>query len=242
MNKKNIDLNILPLITNEKGTKLKFPIHHNLPNLSKGFVIALIGSRNCGKTTLYTNLLLNPNLLNRENYDNAFIISPTIYNDRSAMHLRNAFKASLYDKYDDEIVGSIVEYQQAFTDEDKPRSILIIDDSVGYKTNKLNYLATRSRHNNLNLIFSVQQTKSIKKVVRNNLTDVIIFKTKNKKELQDIYDEWGGMYGCYDEFLKMYKYATKEPYNFLYLKLESNPIKAFKNFTEDITNFSLNRE
>jgi hypothetical protein len=135
-----------------------------------------------------------------------------------------------------------VEYQQAFTDEDKPRSILIIDDSVGYKTNKLNYLATRSRHNNLNLIFSVQQTKSIKKVVRNNLTDVIIFKTKNKKELQDIYDEWGAMYGSYDEFLKMYKYATKEPYNFLYLKLESNPIKAFKNFTEDITNFSLNRE
>tara|TARA_R100001163_G_scaffold32976_1_gene25559 strand:- start:13257 stop:14012 length:756 start_codon:yes stop_codon:yes gene_type:complete len=235
MDNNNIDLNVLPLITNEEGTNLKIPIHPNLPNLKKGFVIALIGNRNCGKTTLYTNLLLNPNMLNRENYDNAFIISPTIYNDRSAKHLRDAFKGSLYDKYNDGIVGDIVEYQQAFSDEDKPRSILIIDDSVGFKTNKLNYLATRSRHNNLNLIFSVQQTKAIKKVVRNNLTDVFIFKTKNKKELQDIYEEWGAMYGSYDEFLKMYKYATKEPYNFLYLKLESNPQKAFKNFSEDIT-------
>lgn len=235
-NKDKYDLSVLPLITETKGTELKYPIHPNMPNLSKSFVMGIIAPRGSGKGVLITNLLLNPNFLNRENYDNAFIISPTIYNDRTAKHLRDNFKGSLFDKYDDTIIRDILQYQQSFSDEDKPKSILVVDDCVGFKTPQLDFLSTRSRHNNISMITSVQQTKAIKKVMRNNLTDVILFKTKNKKELQDIYDEWGALFGSFDEFNKIYKHATKEKYNFLYLKLDENPPQAFHNFTDNITN------
>jgi len=230
------DLNVLPVITDNKGTKLKYPIHSHMPNLSKSFVLGMVAPRGSGKGVLITNLLLNPNFLNRENYDNAFIISPTIYNDRTAAHLRENFKGSLFDKYDDTIIRDIIQYQQSFNDEDKPKTILVCDDLVGFKTPQLDFLSTRSRHNNISMITSVQQCKAIKKVMRNNLTDVILFRTKNKKEFQDIYDEWGALYGSFDEFKKMYDFATKEKYNFLYLKLDENPVQALHNFTENITN------
>ncbi len=230
------DLNVLPVITDNTGQKLKYPIHPHMPNLSKSFVLGIIAPRGSGKGVLITNLLLNPNFLNRENYDNCFIISPTIYNDRTAAHLRENFKGSLFDKYDDTIIRDIIQYQQSFNDEDKPKTILVCDDMIGIKCEAFNNLTTKSRHNNISIITSTQQAKSIKKVVRNNLTDVILFKTKNKKEFQDIYDEWGALYGSFDEFNKMYKHATKEKYNFLYLKLDENPPQAFHNFTENITN------
>jgi len=231
----NSDLQILPLVIDQKGQQLKKAVHPNLPQFP--FVLALIGSRNCGKTTLYTNLLLNPNMLHTENIDHCTIISPTIYNDRSAKHLRDKYRGSIYDQYDDEIIKDLIHYQQQFTDSDKPRSILILDDSVGYKTHHLNFLSTRSRHNNINLIFSVQACKrGLQKTVRNNLTDIIIFRTNNSKEFEEIYLEWGSMFGSRERFKKMYNYATKNKYNFLYLKLNDHPPRALKNFTEDITN------
>jgi hypothetical protein len=222
--------------TDKTAKALKRPIHPNLPDLEKGFVMAIVAPRHSGKTTLYTNLLLNPQMFGRENYDYCFICSPTVLNDDTAQHLRDNFSSTIYPKYEDSIVKDLITFQKSFPKEDRPKSIFVLDDNVGGKTPQLDYLTTRSRHFNIGgLIISTQQAKSIKKVARNNLTDVMLGRTKNNKELEDYYQEWGALYGDRDEFGKMYNYATKDPYSMLYLKMDSNPPRAFKNFSEEIT-------
>tara|TARA_R110000824_G_scaffold113725_8_gene263702 strand:+ start:26 stop:898 length:873 start_codon:yes stop_codon:yes gene_type:complete len=216
--------------------RLKYPIHENLPDLEKNFVMGIIAPRSSGKTTLYTNLIIRPDMFNMENLTGgAFIFSSTIHQDKTAEHLREHFKNSIYPKYDDMVVSDIIKYQNSFADEERPKTLIILDDNVGNKTRYLDFLTTRSRHSNVSLIFSVQAFKHLKKVARANMTDCLVGKTFNMKEWENIYEEVGALYGSRDYFKQMYDYATGVKYSFLYLKLDSNPPRAFKNFTEEIT-------
>jgi len=236
-NNNNIDLNIYPVRDDSKNVyKLKHPIHPVLPDLERNFVLGLVAPRNSGKTTLYTNLLLNPNLFGRDNYAHAMIFSPTIYADITALPLRTHFEHSLYAKYSDSIVKDIIDYQKAHPEETRPKTIIIVDDSLGIKTRYLDMLITRARHWNVSIIVSSQQFKQVNKTARSNFTDLILGKTYNAKELENIYEEVGSLYGSKKRFYKMFAYATKKKYSFLYLKLDKNPPQAYVNFTEDITN------
>lgn len=230
------DLTILPLKTDVESLKLKVPINPILPDLQNGYVILIFAPRGSGKTTLYSNLLLNPNFFKRENYDYAFIISNTIYLDRSAQAIRKHFGDTLYDRYDNKIVDNILQFQKSFSKDDRPRSILILDDCIGSNIKSVTNGVCVARHYNLNVIISTQQSKSIDKRCRLNATDVIVFSTKNWKEIEDIYTEYGMLYGSLERWIKIFRYATKEPYNFLYMKIDKKPYRCFKNFTEDITN------
>ena len=181
------DLTILPLKTDKNSLKLKTPINPILPDLENNFVLLIFAPRGSGKTTLYSNLLLNPNFFKRENYQYAFIISSTIYQDLTAVALREHFKE-------------------------------------------------RFRHDNISCILSAQQSKSVQKIARLNATDVMVFSTKNFKEIEDIYTEYGMLFGSLEKWIQLFRYATKEPYCFLYMKIDKKPYRCFKNFTEDITN------
>ncbi len=187
-------------------------------------------------TTLYSNLLLNPNFFKRENYQYAFIISSTIYQDLSAKALRDNFGETLYDRYDDSIIDNLIKFQRSFKREDRPKTILVLDDICGKNIRACEYGITRFRHDNISCIISTQQSKSVRKVARLNATDVIVGATKNWKEIEDIYTEYGMLFGSLEKWIKIFRYATKEPYHFLYMKIDKKPYRCFKNFTEDITN------
>jgi hypothetical protein len=62
-------------------------------------------------------------------------------------------------------------------------------------------------------------------VCRYNASGYIIFKTHNKKEFVKLEEELEGNFPNFDE---LYKEATEEKYNFLFLDMEK--IKAYKNF------------
>tara|TARA_R110000823_G_scaffold268161_1_gene388107 strand:- start:112 stop:345 length:234 start_codon:yes stop_codon:yes gene_type:complete len=51
-------------------------------------------------------------------------------------------------------------------------------------------------------------------------------------ELSKISDEYSGMFGGDQNFRKIYNKATEVRYDFLYLDLQSNPSRAFKNFNQ----------
>ena len=53
-------------------------------------------------------------------------------------------------------------------------------------------------------------------------------------ELDKISSEFSGMFGGDDKFRKIYGKATEVRYDFLYLDLQSNPARAFRNFEEQI--------
>jgi hypothetical protein len=67
------------------------------------------------------------------------------------------------------------------------------------------------------------QTGGISKPIRSNCNSLIIFKTKNENEFNDLRDEVAGEIGK-DLFTKIYEIATNEPHSFLFI--DFNPKKS----------------
>ena len=124
---------------------------------------------------------------------------------------------------------------------EKPRIAVIFDDMLGSmiysKPRKLNALATYSRHLGqlkeggsigVSLFFLIQsfkcQTGGLNKVIRNQCTQLIVFKTKDNKELEDIADSCGGEISK-ETFIKVYDYAieTGGSHAFLFIDLHKKP-------------------
>ena len=127
----NFDLSVLPVKTNKDGMDLKIPVHKNLPNIKDGAVVLLVARRGEGKSTVISNLMLNPNMLHKENFDYVFVISNTINQDRTAQHLKKEYEATCYDRYDDAIVNDIISFQKSFDNKIRPRTAIILDDCLG---------------------------------------------------------------------------------------------------------------
>lgn len=117
----------------------------------------------------------------------------------------------------------------------KPRIAVIFDDMLGSgiysRPRKLNGLSTYSRHIGqlkeggavgISLFFMIQsykcQTGGLNKVIRNQCTSLILFKTKDKQEMKDVAESVSGEINE-DVFNKVYDAAIKEPYDFLYIDL-----------------------
>ena len=119
----------------------------------------------------------------------------------------------------------------------KPKIAAVFDDCMGSmlysKPRKLNALSTYSRHVGqlkeggaigVSLYFLCQtfkaQSGGLNKVIRNQCTSMIIFKTKDDKELEDIADSCAGEISK-EIFLKVYEEAIGEGTNheFLFVDL-----------------------
>lgn len=229
----NFDLSILPVVEEGNETKLKRKIHPNLPDISTGQMGILVSPVKTGKSTLISNLLLNPNFY-LDLFDNVYIISNTIHNDRTSRFLKEKYSATIFDEYSDEIIDKILKYQESFSKDKRPFIAIIMDDFLGVKHKaKIFQLASRFRHYNIGLLlFASQLFKALPTVCRQNATFAIIGKNPNDSEVIKMVETFGSSFGGKDNFLRLYKEATSEKYNFLYLDLNSNPHKAFINFTE----------
>lgn len=124
----------------------------------------------------------------------------------------------------------------------RPKVALILDDILGSflmskGIRKVNNLAIRHRHIShvnaegggaigISTFFLTQtfrcQTGGISKPIRSNCNSLIIFKTKNENEFNDLRDEVAGEIGK-ELFTKIYEMATDEPHSFLFI--DFNPKK-----------------
>ena len=185
-----------------------------------------------GKSTIISNLLLNEDFYGQEYFDQVKVISNTINNDVTSRFLKEAFDVS--DSYSDQQITDIVEYQKGFEKHLQPEIALILDDCLGSvkRESVVNHLASRFRHYNIKLLlFSSQVFKYASNVVRQNATNVIVGSPfPNQRELDKIADEFGDCYGGRDNFLKIYRLATPNRYDFLHLDIQSNPPLAYHNF------------
>ena len=211
------------------------PLHPNIPSIPS--LILCIAGYNSGKTTLINSMLLQ----SRENgfygaqdlFDETIIMSNTINNDPTARFLKKAFTVT--DGYSDGMISELYQRQKAFGEKkNAPFIALIADDILGRnlkRNSELSFFATRFRHANCGLLaIFVQNFKSVDTILRNNSSDIIIFKQTNKRQLEQIEEEFGGIYE--NNFMELYKIATQEKYNFLYLRLKTG--EAFRNFEEKI--------
>jgi len=129
-----------------------------------------------------------------------------------------------------------------YLDGRRPKIACIFDDILGSflmskGIRKVNNLAIKHRHIapvkaegggavGISTFFLTQtfrcQTGGISKPIRSNCNSLIIFKTKNENEFNDLRDEVAGEIGK-DLFTKIYEIATNEPHSFLFI--DFNPKK-----------------
>jgi len=145
----------------------------------------------------------------------------------------------------------------------KPRIAVLFDDMLGSmiysKPRKINALSTYSRHLGqleeggsigVSLFFLIQsfkcQTGGLNRVIRNQCTSMIIFRTKDNQELDDIADSCGGEISK-DKFIQVYDYAIEtggsHPFLFIDLHKKDNHPSMFRvNFDKFIIVDELNKK
>ena len=215
--------------------------HEHLPSIKRnsGSLILIVGTTNSGKTTLINNLLLNKNFWGRRPnmpqgaFETVMIISPSLYLDDSCRFLVENFDC--YSEFKDEIIEQMKTRQLALPKDKRPKQMIVIDDSVGLieRNSSINYLGTRYRHFNCNMIMSVQSFRGCSPIMRTNANCVILMNgIMNAKEMEKILDEYNDIFKgtlgyCYK------KYAPKK-YDFIYMKVRENPPKMYQGFHTEI--------
>tara|TARA_R110000851_G_scaffold258693_2_gene411157 strand:+ start:1239 stop:1958 length:720 start_codon:yes stop_codon:yes gene_type:complete len=218
--------------------------HENLPDIGlgvpgKGALLVLLSPRNTGKSCLAVNLFLNPSMWgdptseNGSSFEQVYVISPTINVDKSSRALKKKFIT--FDQYHPDIIRGIIDNQLSMGD-DAPEIAIFIDDSVGLMDKELSMLSTKSRHMNCKLlIISSQKFKgALAPILRANITDLIVGSPfPNSKDLEAVADEFGDQYQGKDEWLKLYREATPNKYDFAYMRF-GTPSEFYHNFEKKI--------
>tara|TARA_R100000654_G_scaffold163_6_gene584 strand:- start:6506 stop:7261 length:756 start_codon:yes stop_codon:yes gene_type:complete len=213
----------------EKPRKI---LHPNLPDLPT--IMVLVMPTKSGKSTILSNLLLRDDFY-KDVFDNVTIMSNTIEQDQTSRFLKQT--CDCYTGYSDDILGGIITQQKTYDDDDRPFLGMVFDDILGSvkRSSYLNSLVTRSRHFGIGLLaISVQSFKSLGPTIRNNCNSFICGNLQNMAELDKISAEYSGMFGGDEKFRKIYHKATEQRYDFLFLDLQENPARAFRNFEEQL--------
>jgi len=234
--KKTLKLPVVRKVKDPPIVKIK-PLHPHLPQTGGaggGALVLLVAPVKSGKSTLISNLLLNPDFYGQDYFDYVKIMSNTIMNDVTSRFIRKAFDVT--DHYDEAELQGLIDLQASYEKEDQNEIAYICDDLLGSvpRNSVLNHLCARFRHYNFKLfVISTQNFKAVSTITRQNATNVIIGSPyPNQNELQKISDSYGDLVGGQQAFLDLYKTATPNKYDFLHLDLQENPIHAYRNFEE----------
>ncbi len=136
---------------------------------------------------------------------------------------------------------------------EKPRIAVVFDDCLGSglysRPRKLNALSTYSRHVGqlqeggsigVSLFFLIQsfkaQTGGLNKVIRNQCTSLMLFRTKDKAELEDVADSVAGEIDR-DTFMRVYDEAMQDGAGHQFLSIDlhrkkSHPSMFRRRFSE----------
>jgi hypothetical protein len=190
-----------------------------------------VAPRKSGKTNLTVDLLIDDDKF-RKKFDAIFIWSTTFYLDAKWRNFRLPSGSVFTEFYEDDVLKllDILEYINTI----RPINVLFIFDDMitegimnARKLGALETVAVRARHFNLSGIIISQQYLSLSPPVRNNTTNMVIFRVRNGDEMEKIAREnreWMGM----DEFKEMFYEATKEPYTFLHINNQNqDPSQRF---------------
>jgi len=217
--------------------------NEKLPELPA--IILLNAVVKSGKSVIINNFFLSKHFWggkeNERIFDQVYIICPTVKIDRSYAN----FNKDIYDDYiiihDDvasaeDFIQNILDYQSSdefdIKDEDRqpPRIAILLDDCNGIiqkNSRVITELVSRSRHYNCQcLLYATQNLRTAPSIWRTMATAVILSKCHNDLERQKILEEWAGEYD--NRLQKAWDDATKEQYEFCYLKMDEYNRRMFQ--------------
>lgn len=172
-------------------------IDNNLPNRN-GFIYGMVGGPGSGKSSLLLSLFRDRNYYKKK-FNNIFLITPE--NSYTSV-INHPFKnhTNVYHELTHDVLESIYEnLMQIKTDNirdeyEMETSCLIIDDFASDLKDKelitiLKRFCTKSRHLGCAILFTLQAYNMFPLVLRKMLTNISLFKPKNKIELESIRKE-----------------------------------------------------
>ncbi len=199
-------------------------------------ILTCVSPAKTGKSTICGNLLLR---YYKNCFDRIYLFSPTASTDKTTRSYLKAFdnddidtELIVFEDHSDLMSGDtyiqeIIDDQRKQDQDKRDRILILVDDCVGFKFKKLNYLCTRYRHLNISIIQNSQNYRRLDPLMRVNSTAIIINEITNLKELEKLEEEilenvpnWRGYYNT----------ATKDKYNFLYFNILEQ--KLYHNFSK----------
>jgi hypothetical protein len=211
-------------------------VNENIPHRN-GFIYAMTGSGGSGKSSLLLSMFKSPRFY-RKKFDNIYLFTPRssflsvekhpFENHPKVFHeLEIKTLAMIYDELNELKEMSIADGTSI------ENSIIIIDDFANaLKENDLalflNKMIIKARHLSVCFIFTLQSYYLLPLIIRKQITNVSIFKPKNKKEWESIAEELLNL--DRDDTLQMYKYIYDVPYT--HLDVDTLDSSIFKNFNK----------
>jgi hypothetical protein len=210
-------------------------VPQGIPNRN-GFISVFTGSGGSGKTSLLLNMFKSKALY-RGKFHNVWYICPmasflSVQNHPFKNHPRVYHELTvelLEDIYNQLLAAK--EKSEQDEDAETEYSCVIIDDMAASLKDKaiqkqLNTILIKSRHIQCSFIFTLQSYYYFPLMLRKQITNAIIFKPKNKRELETLCSELVNLNK--DDALKLFNYVFNEPYAHLDIDTVSN--KLYKNF------------
>lgn len=198
--------------------------HYDVHHISIPFRMCIIGRSGAGKTQTLMNLIKTM----ADTFEKIYIITKN-----SDEPIYNWVK----DKFKDTKEIEVREGVENLPDIDKldkdVQSLIVMDDLVGERNQRpMEQYFIRARKKNASMVYISQSYYAIPKMIRNNMTYLIIKQVSSMKNLTMIAREFSlGL--DKKQLTEIYNHATSEIPSFLMMDLEGEPKYRFrKNFTE----------
>jgi hypothetical protein len=202
------------------------------PLPAKSFAMLVVAPAGGGKTSFWTSLLLSHptkkkpdiNRIYYRYFDKIILISPS--KDTLPMDKLKLDESRCFLKYEDQ---DLIDFIDEEKEGENLNNLIILDDSIKQiKNNKeIHKLVLNRRHithnpdednkAGLSVLITSQKFNAADTYLRNNMSDIIIFKTSVKNELDSIKND---LMSDLDKDLqdKLLKKAFEKKYGFLYVK------------------------
>ena len=228
--------NDLPKISPVKEIMIIFidKINPNIPNRN-GFIYALFGSPGSGKSSLLLSLFRSKNYY-KNKFNHIYLITP----ESSFLSVKDhPFKnhTKVYHELTSQVLENIynelVEIKKDCLDDgyEIEHSCIIVDDFASDLKDKeliraLKQLLIKSRHIGCSFIFTLQTYNLFPLVLRKLLTNISLFKPKNKIELESVRRELINFNET--DTTELMNYIFSEEYSHLDIDTNNNSLR--KNF------------
>ena len=219
-----------------------------LSSFRSGFNLLIAGYSGSGKTSLLVNLLSKPKRSGiRQSFKNLFsnivVVSPSLHTLKNNI-FKDLADDKQYKEFNEEMLDNFYsmldkikkEELEEAEDQDRPPepqyTLLILDDvASSLRKNKkleqrfINLLQNRRHlgYGGVSVISIVQSVVQVAPQHRNNLSHLITFKPKNKKEEERIYTEFVNQPNKFMEDFFNYFFQDKYDFMLIDLTLRDNP-------------------